>query len=213
MRKKVLILSNPGFRGAENYCEGVKRDVENYKNFFLSPIGGNWCESEIECLQYATKVEVEKLLESMKGLDFSIIVFVGHGYSQGNKNTYAELRPSRNEQDTTNDLDVEEFREVTQKRIVILDCCRKEWYPILEHNTAIDWAEKSFSMLKNTRDVYEQIVKGMPVMNLFLYSCDFGETSGDDSRSGGFYSSALLDVCYQQARENRNLAMLLLVCG
>lgn len=60
-------------------------------------------------------------------------------------------------------------------------------------------------MLKNTRDVYEQIIKGMPVMNLFLYSCDFGETSGDDSRSGGFYSSALLDVCHQQARENHNL--------
>ena len=52
MRKKILILSNPGREGAENYCEGVKRDVDNYKQFFLSPVGGNWYESEIDCRQY-----------------------------------------------------------------------------------------------------------------------------------------------------------------
>lgn len=61
MRKKILILSNPGREGAENYCEGVKRDVDNYKQFFLSPVGGNWYESEIDCRQYATKSEVLNL--------------------------------------------------------------------------------------------------------------------------------------------------------
>lgn len=32
MKKKILIISNPGAVGAENYCEGVKKDVENYKS-------------------------------------------------------------------------------------------------------------------------------------------------------------------------------------
>ena len=39
MKKKILIISNPGAVGAENYCEGVKKDVENYKKYFTSPEG------------------------------------------------------------------------------------------------------------------------------------------------------------------------------
>lgn len=203
MRKKILILSNPGREGAENYCEGVKRDVDNYKQFFLSPVGGNWYESEIDCRQYATKSEVLKLLKDMRNLDFSIIIFVGHGYSQYNR-SYVELKPSIWQNDTTNDMDTEEFRESACKRIVILDCCRKEWVPLFEHNAVVNRIEKSFSMYRNTREIYESVIEEMPIMNLFLYGCDLGETSGDDSRRGGYYSSALLDVCYQKAQEYRH---------
>ena len=42
MTRKALIISNPGELGAENYCEGVKKDVANYKNFLMSAAGGGW---------------------------------------------------------------------------------------------------------------------------------------------------------------------------
>ena len=40
MTRKALIISNPGEIGAENYCEGVLKDVENFKNYLQSPKGG-----------------------------------------------------------------------------------------------------------------------------------------------------------------------------
>lgn len=130
-------------------------------------------------------------------------MLVGHGYSQYNR-SYVELKPSIWQNDTTNDMDTEEFRESACKRIVILDCCRKEWVPLFEHNAVVNRIEKSFSMYRNTREIYESVIEEMPIMNLFLYGCDLGETSGDDSRRGGYYSSALLDVCYQEAQEYRH---------
>ena len=36
----------------------------------------------------------------------------------------------------------------------------------------------------------------MDVMNIVMYGCDIGETSGDDSRKGGYYTQSLLKACY-----------------
>ena len=42
MRRKMLIIANPGETGAENYCAGVHQDVVRYKTFFISNSGGAW---------------------------------------------------------------------------------------------------------------------------------------------------------------------------
>ena len=39
MKRKALIISNPGETGVENYCEGVKVDIQNYVCFIESPLG------------------------------------------------------------------------------------------------------------------------------------------------------------------------------
>ena len=122
MRKKMLIISNPGARTADNYCEGVHKDVENYKKFFMSPGGGNWHLDEIECMEQPLKPMVRKKLIEMANLDFSIIIFTGHGYSK-NGNTYIELVPSSS---LYNDMCVDELKQADQKRIIIVDCCRKK---------------------------------------------------------------------------------------
>lgn len=42
MKRKMLIIANPGERDAENYCEGVNQDVTRYHRFFTSIQGGAW---------------------------------------------------------------------------------------------------------------------------------------------------------------------------
>lgn len=194
MNKKVLIISNPGKIGADNYCEGVKRDVENYKKFFTSPLGGNWYEWEIEHLIQPDVDMVKNLLEKMRTLDYSIIVFTGHGYSMDG-DTYVELKPGRDKMDTSNDMCVDKFRLANKKRLIIVDCCRSELGPINESEEMHkEILMKAFAQ-QNTRERYERQIQNTPLMNIIMYSCDLGETSGDDSRKGGYYSSALLKVC------------------
>lgn len=114
MRKKILIISNPGAKEEGNYCAGVHKDVENYKKFFMSPDGGNWYPNEIECMEQPFKPMVKMKLREMENLDFSIIIFTGHGYSEG-EDTYIELRPSNN---LSNNMRVDELRQPDQKRII-----------------------------------------------------------------------------------------------
>ena len=198
MKKKILIIANPGESGTENYCEGVLKDVENYKKYFMSPVGGSWYSSEIECLKTPNKYSVSTKLNEMKYLDFSIIIFTGHGYSQ-NEETFVELNSEEG-------MSVTAFKENGKKRLVIVDCCRKEWFPVSELNEAYFFhREKSFFELKNTREIYEDYIRAADVMNIVMYGCDLGETSGDDSKKGGFYSSSLLKICTEFAETNKEL--------
>lgn len=201
MRKKILIISNPGARGADNYCEGVHKDVENYKKFFMSPDGGNWYSDEIECMEQPLKSMVQKKLLEMSNLDFSIIIFTGHGYSKG-ENTYIELVPANS---LENDMCVTELKQLNQKRLIIVDCCRKRLEPTSEMNEAyLEHIEKSFSIHRNTRVIYEKLIRRLDIMNIVMYACDWDETSGDDSRKGGYYTSSLLKVCSECIKQHKD---------
>ena len=50
MTRKALIVGNPGEDGAENYCAGVLKDVENFNTYLQSPRGGGWYATEITTL-------------------------------------------------------------------------------------------------------------------------------------------------------------------
>ncbi len=95
MKKRVLLIGNPGDEDADNYCRGVLRDIDNYKQYFMSFAGGEWYESEIKTMLKPSKIEVETEISKMQDLDYSIIVFSGHGYSKDNI-TYIETRPGKN---------------------------------------------------------------------------------------------------------------------
>lgn len=41
MKRKMLIIANPGERDAENYCEGVNQDVTRISAFHIVQ-GGAW---------------------------------------------------------------------------------------------------------------------------------------------------------------------------
>lgn len=197
MQKKILILSNPGKEGADNYCEGVNKDVINYQKFFESSRGGNWNTNEIEHLLQPSKELVLKRIGEMNELDFSIIVFSGHGYSQGTK-TFLELQPVGD-----NDIEVNDLECSGHKRIIITDCCRKPWYPMEERaDYAFEHVLESVNELFNTRAFYEQKILEADTMNVVTYSCDLGEVSYDDSRLGGNYSSALLHVATSMEKKN-----------
>ena len=91
MNRKVLIISNPG--KGENYCEGVNKDVENYKAFFTSALGGGWYMNEIKHLHCPNQYSVTAELDLMKDVDYSIVIFCGHGYYSSNfDETIVELQ-------------------------------------------------------------------------------------------------------------------------
>ena len=116
MTRKMLIISNPGEIGEENYCEGVNKDVKNYIQFFTSALGGGWYESEIIHLERPYPSMVNAALQTMHTTDYSMVIFCGHGYSYEGE-TIIELRKGF-------DYKTSSFRGSAGKRTVVLDCCR-----------------------------------------------------------------------------------------
>ena len=66
MTRRALIISNPGELGAENYCEGVNKDVINYKKYLMSSVGGGWYEDEIVCLEKPDHILLNKHIKLME---------------------------------------------------------------------------------------------------------------------------------------------------
>ena len=79
MKRRVIIITNPGKNNAPNYCKGVYKDASNYESFFKSPYGGYYSSTEIRIFDKPNKFRVltELSLLNMNGtLSFLLLYFV-----------------------------------------------------------------------------------------------------------------------------------------
>lgn len=196
MRRKALIISNPGEKGEENYCEGVNKDVVNYKEFLMSPQGGYWFESEIDCLDRPSFELLKVYMALLNNADYTMIVFCGHGYSYKDE-TILELKKDC-------EVYADSLKNGAKKRTIILDCCRKEAKSLNEsiiHEYA-SLIEKRAMDGMSARKYYDELISLCPSGVVVTYACDLDETAGDDSRKGGYYSYSLLQSAKQWAGES-----------
>lgn len=201
MTRYSLIISNPGTPGAQNYCAGVLVDVREYTAFLTSPLGGAWFDSEIVCLDRPTVDDVLRKVDVAKSVDYSLVIFVGHGYyCSRRKSTIVELRPGV-------ELDSMELRSGTTRRSIILDCCRKRAFEDLsESRSSLKFAAAKPLSTTNCRIVYDNIAMACSKGILVAFGCSIDETCGDQSSRGGYYSSSLIGACrtwYEDATSPR----------
>lgn len=181
MTRKALIIGNPGETGAENYCAGVLKDVDNFKTYLQSSRGGGWYRNEISTLMKPDKTTLSGALLSLYEVDYTFVVFCGHGYAW-KEETILEL--SKN-----NEINANYLKLGAKKRTIILDSCRKEEYPlksILEHQGI----EKSFvadAAIANSRRNFDNALTRCVDGIVLINSCAYNETATDLDKYGGLY--------------------------
>jgi len=192
MKKHILLISNPGEKGADNYCNGVNVDIEKYYNYFTSPLGGTWHTGEITHLDRTTVSGLKSTLSKMKDNDYLKVIFCGHGYYSARRtSTILELRSKE-------EIDSVELRGIVGKQTIILDCCRQIHPDILLEERMAKFA-KSFSFPdlnpQDCRRYYEASIEKCAPGIIVTYGCNINEVAGDSSSQGGYFSSSLLKVC------------------
>lgn len=191
MRKQALIISNPGETGSSGYCEGVNKDVVNYKNFLKQPSGGLWYESEIRHLPRPSASEVRNAIKQLKDVDYSLVIFSGHGYySARTESTVLVLRKDE-------EINSMELRNGSLRQTLILDCCRevaKELAKAFEEYV-LKAARAAFILDPGKcRLNYEKQIEGCNSGLIVAHACKVGETAQDSSAQGGYYSYSFLRV-------------------
>src|ERR1700683_71941 len=137
MIRRALIIGHPGTPGKENYCQGVIRDVANYKSYLKSPLGGMWNEEEINVLDQPNKHIANLCIGMLHQYDYTMTIFCGHGYhSNERSSTILELKPD------TDYIDSLALRRGAAKHTLILDCCRRIERPSLFAADALEKALK-----------------------------------------------------------------------
>lgn len=187
MKRRALIISNPGEVGGENFCKGVLVDVLQYKAFFKSPYGGLWHDDEVVEICRPSQNEFITAVSSLSLVDYACIVFTGHGYFDVRKQeTILELRQGQ-------EIGANVLGLGARRQTAILDCCRKPH----AKKAIVEGVEKialkaPFIDEAKCRETFDTAVLGCSTGRLAMYACSIGETAGDDSLRGGVYSSNLL---------------------
>lgn len=189
MKRKALIIHSPGTKGTEGYLQGVEKDVINYTTFLRSPLGGAWSESEIELLPSPSYALVRGKLEAMKDIEYTFVVFTGHGY-HSDKRKESMICLSENE-----DMYAVELRMGAIKRTIIVDACRKISKEIQMESFSMKLAAKHENLDPVQCRMYfdkriSECEKGFVVCN----ACSVDEYSYDSAKTGGYYSSALIEA-------------------
>lgn len=190
MKRRALIISNPGEQGAENYCEGVNLDVRQYRDFLTSACGGFWGSSAIKHLPRPSIREVRIAMEELTDVDYSLIIFTGHGwFSTTTQSTILTLREGQ-------EIEHTDLMDGPPRQTLILDCCREN-FPGLPLDEMIRAKAAMFSAgslfhPKECRRYYKQQIEDCAAEIVVMYSCSSGQRSGDDSQRGGVYSYNLI---------------------
>ena len=204
--RKLLLIGNPGVAG-ENYTPAVQLVLTRYKEYFKSEVGGGWIEDDNDALSEIIEEpagldrhgEVTwlalKLKELNRDVNYSIIVFVGHGGAYlGND----QVQLSQGEILPLNCLLAPIGMERVIKRTVIVDACRSligvtQPQLIVEGRTFSGEGE----LMKNyCREHYNEIIENHcePHVEL-LQSTQYGEVARiNPDHTGTAFSDSLFDV-------------------
>ena len=174
--------------------KGVSLDLQNYKDFLMSPNGGGWYENEITVLQDRSLLDIKfaLLLRKREFNDIVFTVFSGHGDYDDIENYCRRFEVSKNETILEKDL-----LGLSKKQILICDACSglrsKEITTDTKNIINSSSIHENEYLVKKAREKYERLCLSCPEQTLRFYAAEVG-TFAEDTSKGGRYSNALLDT-------------------
>ncbi len=196
MTRFALIIEASKVPG-EDPLPGAEFDAINYRNWLMSPWGGDWKDKEISVLHTPTTIEVGLEIMLTLKVDYAFVAFSGHGYHDGSLNeTKLCLRDG--------ELGVRSILPEADRTTVVIDACRKVMYqPFTE---SVELGHKVAHPLKlarrDFRKEFDARVMAAEKGDIFIYSCDLDEGAGEDEHIGGYFSNALVNVGMRYGKTN-----------
>lgn len=196
--RRLIIITNNGGEG--NYLGGVAVDRQNYLDFFQLPEGGLWEAGEIQSydnfctLGLLRSYLISCSLHSRGQLDYVVLVFCGHGYTNQYGNQIFELSPG-------NEASLQDIINIMQhtRCLMIADCCRTivrldEGGVITSRQRMFTESRESDDYKQECRRIYDMRFKQMTIGSICLgRAASLNQAANENSNTGGYYSHALLE--------------------
>ena len=190
MKRKLLLLCNPGYEECGNNVPQTYDIINAYKQYFKSAFGGVWRDDEIdEMPDYLSgmgqNVWLAQKIQQYDQLDYSLIVFVGHGASC-EKLDYIQLPDKKM-------FAVKDLYGNTGniKRTIIIDSCRgiitSELIDLLLEKHRIEMRTNE------CRKLYDDIIETAEPHCELLQSTKYGEYA-NVTQTGSVFSDAFFKV-------------------
>lgn len=185
--RKALLIGAPDAK-----IPGVNIDIENLKNFLMSPNGGLWYEDEITILISPYEAELANAVRKLQSHDYSFTFFAGHGYHSTDRNsTILHINPYQT-------FDSMFLRYGAHKHTLILDCCRKlqidtNLIKSLTEAKTLNFSESQSLTPWKCRINFDNVISKCDTGIVVMNSCSINQTAGESETKGGYYTSSLIN--------------------
>lgn len=191
-RRAILIGASP----SDDPLQFVAADVALWGDFLQSNEGGAWNPSEILDATHLTKTELLHELARARSTDFSLVVFVGHGFTIDTGLPWTELSLIL---ETGETLLERELNPGNPRCCIVLDCCRTHG----ENIEAIMEQRKSASLKESyaavrSRQAYDAAAAQAEMGAVTIYATG-DNTGAADEKS---FSQHLLRTASKWAESN-----------
>ena len=180
--RKAIVIGCPGRDG--NFLRGVKHDLQLMSRFLQSNKGGAWEKNEIVLLNNPTISEVKYVTQSTN-VDYSMVYFSGHGYTDKNSN---------NRMIVLRDGSIPDWQLLNQspRQLVLVDACRNYLAPGLSGVPAFEDAIDHFEG-SPAYELFSECIAMSPYGSLIVHATQEGKYSYDSPR-GGCFTQALMHI-------------------
>jgi len=209
MTRKAILIESSNVKDHHD-LPGARLDVENWKNFLKSDLGGDWLDSEIVTLSKPWPSQVEAELK-MAADCYCFLAFSGHGCDGS-----VVLNDSYTE------FSIANLKPKSDRGTLIVDACRSVADPVaLRANIKVAMANEAITksialeafqgrtvvlasqpqaseiINRMTRGIgprvyWDKVVQGSTIGTVEMLACSKGEAAGEDASAGGYYTSLLL---------------------
>src|ERR1700681_4568547 len=114
VNRLAILIGAPG--NNKNYLRGVPVDLNNFRNFLLSPNGGRWFPDEIISLPRAKVSDVVSIIHTIS-VDYLFVFFSGHGYTEAYSNKRMLCLQDHNVEDLF-------LLNRSPRQLIVIDACR-----------------------------------------------------------------------------------------
>lgn len=200
LQRKALLIAAPD-DGEHEYLHGTLLDVERFKAFLTSPLGGAWREDEIIVLESPYKAEIQVAMLELAEADYAFVSFSGHGgHNTATNSTHVALRPGVS-------YDTRRLEGSCKRQTLVLDCCRDRYTPLsmeTEFIAAFLIESKALLPAGAARRAFDAGVSGCIEASVVLRACRIGQSAYEEQAAGGLYSLALVEAA--EALQDLSLA-------
>lgn len=195
MSRKAILIEASRIKNHDD-LPGARVDVDNFKTFLESAIGGAWESNEIQILSHPSKSTLNAALKLASISDYTFVTFSGHGEHVKGKGI-DETRLCINDYEEVAAYDL---NPGSKWSLVIADACRKVRYIEAEERAQAFQRSLEGKMAKlrpnrqRCRHLFDMSISAADRGPIYFYSCDLNEGAQESATQGGYFSRALVDV-------------------